>query len=109
MVCAEATANGLPVIAYRTGGVTQIVRHGRNGWLTSTGSIVGLRKHLDRAFRSNAAFEKISRGSSVAARNFRSWNDAANDFDQTVISYEIPRLGEQSGRLADNVEARLRR
>ena len=89
MVCAEATANGLPVIAYRTGDVAQIIRHGENGWLTPTGSIGGLRKHLDRAFRSKAMFEKISRGSSVAAVNFRTWDDAAKDFDRTVKSYEI--------------------
>jgi len=42
MVAIEAFACGVPVIAYRRGGPTEIVRHGQTGWLVEPDSIEGL-------------------------------------------------------------------
>ncbi|PSB30200.1 UDP-glucose--tetrahydrobiopterin glucosyltransferase [Stenomitos frigidus ULC18] len=41
-VAIEALACGVPVIAYRRGGPTEIVQHGRTGWLVEPDDIVGL-------------------------------------------------------------------
>ena len=91
MVCAESVANGLPVIAYRTGGISRIIEHNVNGWLASTGSVSRLRSHIDRAFRSPAGYERISRGSAIAAGGFRSWQRAAEDFDMAITTFEKSR------------------
>jgi len=42
----EALAVGLPVIASRTGGVSEIVDHGTGGWLVSPGDVAALRDAL---------------------------------------------------------------
>ncbi|RZM77167.1 glycosyltransferase family 4 protein [Leptolyngbya iicbica] len=41
-VAIEAMACGVPVIAYRRGGPTEIVRPGKTGWLVEPDSVVGL-------------------------------------------------------------------
>ncbi len=41
-VAIEALACGVPVIAYRRGGPTEIVRHGETGWLVEPDSVEGL-------------------------------------------------------------------
>jgi UDP-glucose:tetrahydrobiopterin glucosyltransferase len=41
-VAIEALACGVPVIAYRRGGPTEIVRHGQTGWLVEPDSVAGL-------------------------------------------------------------------
>lgn len=38
----EAFACGVPVISYRSGGLTEIVRHGKTGFLVEMGSVSGL-------------------------------------------------------------------
>jgi glycosyltransferase involved in cell wall biosynthesis len=42
MTAAEAAACGLPVIAFATGGLPEIVESGVSGWLVPTGSVEGL-------------------------------------------------------------------
>lgn len=41
-VAIEALACGVPVIAYRRGGPTEIVRHGQTGWLVEPDSVEGV-------------------------------------------------------------------
>jgi glycosyltransferase involved in cell wall biosynthesis len=48
MTAAEAGACGLPVVAFATGGLPEIVESGVNGWLVPTGSVEGL-SHALRA------------------------------------------------------------
>ena len=42
MTAAEAAACGLPVVAFATGGLPEIVESGVNGWLVPTASVEGL-------------------------------------------------------------------
>lgn len=47
-VAIEALACGVPVIAYRRGGPSEIVRHGETGWLVEPDSISGLCHAISR-------------------------------------------------------------
>jgi glycosyltransferase involved in cell wall biosynthesis len=49
MTAAEAAACGLPVVAFATGGLPEIVESGVNGWLVPTASVDGLSRALRAA------------------------------------------------------------
>ncbi|MDQ1621111.1 MAG: hypothetical protein QOE19_3680 [Actinomycetota bacterium] len=44
----EAMASGTPVVASRTGGVSEIVRHGDTGFLVTPGDVLELRERLEQ-------------------------------------------------------------
>lgn len=46
IVFLEAWANGVPCIAYRAGGVAEVIRHEQDGLLAECGDIAGLAEHL---------------------------------------------------------------
>jgi glycosyltransferase involved in cell wall biosynthesis len=48
LVLLEAWANGLPNVAYRAGGVAEVIRHERDGLLVRCGDINGLAEALQR-------------------------------------------------------------
>ena len=48
LVAIEALACGVPVIAYKRGGPTEIVRHGQTGWLVEPDSVEGLVQAIER-------------------------------------------------------------
>jgi len=47
-VILEAMASGLPVVAFRTGGVAEIVRHGETGYIAESGDKASAVEHLLR-------------------------------------------------------------
>jgi glycosyltransferase involved in cell wall biosynthesis len=51
LVFLEAWANGVPSVAYRAGGVANVVRHGRDGLLADCGDIAGLAAALEALIR----------------------------------------------------------
>jgi glycosyltransferase involved in cell wall biosynthesis len=56
LVLLEAWANGIPNLAYRAGGVAEVIQHGHDGWLVGCGDVQQLAvalKHLteDRVLR----------------------------------------------------------
>jgi glycosyltransferase involved in cell wall biosynthesis len=48
LVLLEAWANSVPCVAYRAGGVAEVVRHEEDGLLAECGDIAGLARSLDR-------------------------------------------------------------
>jgi glycosyltransferase involved in cell wall biosynthesis len=60
-VAMEAGAYGRPVIASRTGGLPEIVAHGRTGWLVEPGNSEDLAKHIERFIRNGAAIEEMGK------------------------------------------------
>jgi len=51
LVALEAMACGLPVVATRCGGIEELVRDGRTGYLSPVGDIDGLARHAARLLR----------------------------------------------------------
>lgn len=61
----EAFAAAKPVIASRTGGIPELVRHGGNGLLFAPGNASGLRRHIEALWKSPARTASLG-GSALA-------------------------------------------
>ncbi|HET9530032.1 MAG TPA: glycosyltransferase, partial [Blastocatellia bacterium] len=67
--CIEAMGSGLPVIASREGGMTEMIEDGRTGWLAGGPGSEGLREALSRALETPAA--KVAEMGREAASRIR--------------------------------------
>jgi glycosyltransferase involved in cell wall biosynthesis len=65
-----AMAHGLPVVASRTGGLTEVVAEGRTGWLTPPGSAPALAEALELAAAAAARLESFGSAGRERARKF---------------------------------------
>ena len=61
LVLVEAMSSGTPVLAARTGGIPEIVKHGENGWLIEKADTAGLARKLLELVRSQELLEKVAR------------------------------------------------
>jgi glycosyltransferase involved in cell wall biosynthesis len=61
LVLLEAWANGIPNIAYRAGGITDVIRHERDGLLVPCGSSAGLTQALQRLYEDVRMRENLGR------------------------------------------------
>ncbi|MFM7886333.1 MAG: glycosyltransferase, partial [Pseudanabaena sp.] len=83
----EAFACGVPVISYRSGGLTEIVRHGKTGFLVNMGSVSGLIEAVSR-------LEQIDRFACrqqlEAEYSLEVWGDRLEKwFEQLIINFKI--------------------
>ncbi len=78
-VAAESIYCGTPVIAFATGGLTDIVVPDVTGWRVPTGNVDGLAKALDDAFRRRQTLPEFGRQASR-------W--AANQFSMDLIAHQ---------------------
>jgi glycosyltransferase involved in cell wall biosynthesis len=69
-VIVEAMACGLPVIATRSGGVPEIVRHGEDGFLVTTGSVDEMADAMTKILRNNALREQLAQSAIKRAQSF---------------------------------------
>jgi len=67
MVALEAMSRGIPVIAFALGGLTQLIMHGRTGWLVPPGDLDGFQSAL-QSWRAMGATERQQMGSAARAR-----------------------------------------
>lgn len=75
LVLLEAWANGKPVVAYRAGGIADLVRHGRDGLLAPCGDIPALAERLHSLCQSSEQRGAMAeQGRSRLDREFR-WPD----------------------------------
>jgi UDP-glucose:tetrahydrobiopterin glucosyltransferase len=76
-VAIEALACGVPIIAYRRGGPTEIIRHGKTGWLVEPDSVDGLVlaiQQLDQLSRSDCRQQAETEYSlSALGERFEAW------------------------------------
>lgn len=61
LVLIEAMSSGTPVLAARTGGIPEIVKHGKNGWLIEKADAAGLARKLLELAASRELLEKVAR------------------------------------------------
>jgi GT2 family glycosyltransferase len=62
LVIREAFLAGIPVIASRTGGIPEIVEHGRNGLLFEPGNVKELRDAIQRVVREPGLLRQLRQG-----------------------------------------------
>lgn len=75
-VIIEAVANGVPVVATRTAGIPDLVRHGETGFLYEPGDIQQLTAHMGRLLTDDLLRERFSQGGRQVAYAF-SWDVVA--------------------------------
>lgn len=81
----EAFACGVPVISYRSGGLTEIVRHGKTGFLVDMGSISGLIKAVSQL---ETIDRLVCRQQLEAEYSLEVWGDRLEKwFEQLITSY----------------------
>jgi glycosyltransferase involved in cell wall biosynthesis len=72
VVCLEAMAAGLPVVASRVGGLAEIITDGHNGLLFEPGNHAMLAEKLSFVFSDAALRRKLSENARLTARDY-SW------------------------------------
>lgn len=83
MVAIEAMACGVPVIAYRRGGLAEIVRSGETGWLVDAGDVAALVSaiaridHIDR---------RQCRQQAEALYSLTAWGDRCEQWFYQIVS-----------------------
>lgn len=70
MVAAEASAAGLPVIAYRTGGIPTVVEHGETGFLVSPGDIQSLSDAIAKLLSNERIYLRFARAAKERAMSW---------------------------------------
>ncbi|MEK7859329.1 MAG: glycosyltransferase family 4 protein [Elusimicrobiota bacterium] len=75
----EAMAAGKAVVATRTGGVPEMVRHGKDGLLVAPGDVDGLARRLLQLSGDSALRRRLGRQAERRSRNF-SWRAAATAY-----------------------------
>jgi len=78
LVLLEAWANAKPVVAYRAGGIADLVQHESDGLLAPCGDVATLASHLESLCRDRNRGEQLGmHGLARAANEFR-WSDKLN-------------------------------
>lgn len=89
LVLLEAWANGIPCLAYRAGGVADVVRDGEDGLLTPCGDVATLAEALGRLTRN--AEERRRLGQTGRQRTFRefSWQPRLDLVRNQLLSWTV--------------------
>jgi glycosyltransferase involved in cell wall biosynthesis len=95
LVLLEAWANGLPNVAYRAGGIADLVRHERDGLLAPCGSMEGLAAALARLVDDSGLRQQFGEAGQARLGEFR-WPDKLRLVRQAYV-----RLARQRGRLIE--------
>ena len=87
----EAMASGLPLVVTRTGGTTELVVEGVNGFTFSWGDVEGLVSHLRRLARDRDLIKRMGAASRHRAGMF-TWDTAAARYMDLFQHLMPPRL-----------------
>ena len=90
VVCAEAMAQGRPVVASAVGGLLDLVVDGETGVHVPPGDVPALRAALERLLADRSLRERMGEAARARVRERFSW-DAVTD--ATVAAYEEARVG----------------
>ena len=83
VVCLEAMAAGLPVVASSVGGLAEVIIDGHNGLLFEPGNHVMLAEKLKLVFSDAALRRKLSRNAQLTASDY-SWSRIGARFSQII-------------------------
>jgi glycosyltransferase involved in cell wall biosynthesis len=95
LVLLEAWANGVPNVAYRAGGVAEVIRHEQDGLLVRCGDVAELASALDRLISDTGLRQRFGAcGRDRILREFR-WEDKlerVREVYREVVQDQQPRL-----------------
>ena len=96
VVAIEAFATGTPVIAFKVGGLAEIVDHGVNGFLANVGDLKRFTEYLVTLLQDRKLRKKMSKNARLKAEKKYSWS---------IISKEIYRvyLALHSGNMFEGI------
>jgi glycosyltransferase involved in cell wall biosynthesis len=86
LAAAEAIAQGRPVLAHRTGGIAEIVRHEVSGFLCSINNTAEWTAYLDRLCSSAELRRRMSEAALRSRQSLNAPEDAARQFYKAVLS-----------------------
>jgi glycosyltransferase involved in cell wall biosynthesis len=69
----EAMACGTPVVGFETGGVPEIVDHGKNGWLVPTGEVANLAMRIIDILADRVRLRRWSEAAAIKAASEFGW------------------------------------
>jgi glycosyltransferase involved in cell wall biosynthesis len=75
LVLLEAWANGVPCVAYRAGGVAEVVRHDQDGLLAPCGEVTELARHLECLVRDDELRRRLGQAGQERVRHEHQWED----------------------------------
>jgi glycosyltransferase involved in cell wall biosynthesis len=78
LVLLEAWANGLPNIAYRAGGIADVIRHGKDGLLAPCGNVPALAEALDRLISNPGLSNLLGEAGQLRTATEFVWADKLN-------------------------------
>jgi spore coat protein SA len=94
----EAMACGVPVVATRSGGITEIVREGESGLLVERGDSKALAAALLRVLSEDHLACKMGEAGARRAREMFTWERVAGVLGSVYADTVKPRTGEIEGR-----------
>lgn len=103
----EAMAVGLPVVLYKSGGTTELIRHGDTGFVSEVGDYPACSEHLSRLLEDEGLATSVSRAATARVRA----NFSAETFaDRHVAFYRTYRpqvaVARAEGRAIEGERAR---
>jgi colanic acid/amylovoran biosynthesis glycosyltransferase len=98
MACAEAQAVAKPVVAFSSGGIPEVVRHGTTGFLAEEGDWRAFAKYILMLLRSPELRARFGRSG-------REWVIRQFDLEQCTKRLEVIYCAEIESRLADKRES----
>lgn len=82
MVLAEANACYVPVVAYKSGGVVEVIDHGKNGFLVEPRDINGLTKKIKFLLENDDVAMKMSRYGREKAEKLFDWDKVVGEIEE---------------------------
>jgi glycosyltransferase involved in cell wall biosynthesis len=73
----EAMASGTPVVASRTGGLPEVVRHGETGFLVTPGDVCQLHDRIDQLSRDSTLARRMGRTAQALVLDRFTWHATA--------------------------------
>lgn len=86
-VILEAMACGIPVIATRVGGIPDLVRHGKTGYLYEPGNIDQMVYFIKQVMEDDRVWNELGDSSREAVQQY-SWNHVTPQIEQLLSNFE---------------------
>jgi len=88
LVAAEAAIWGRPVVAYRVGGLQEIVEHGRTGLLVDVGDVSSLAEAICSLLRDETATARMGGAARDRALSRFTWDRCLRQYDELLVKVE---------------------